>query len=115
MRECVRLCAKVGDGSTYKEIVAMRVKPADSVLRDDASLNQWIRENVTTSHHISSTCKMGPGSDSMAVVDQYGKVHGVKGLRVADASILYDCPRANTNVPTMMVGERIAEFIKNGK
>ena len=115
MRECVRLCAKGGDGSTYKEIVARRVKPEDTVLKDDASLNQWIRENVTTSHHISSTCKMGPSSDDMAVVDQYGKVHGVKGLRVADASILYDCPRANTNVPTMMVGERIAEFIKNGK
>ena len=112
MRECVRLCVKVGDGSTYEEIVAERVKPTDTVLRDDASLNQWIRENVTTSHHISSTCKMGPSSDDMAVVDQYGKVHGVKGLRVADASILYDCPRANTNVPTMKLGERIPEFIK---
>jgi len=115
MRECVRLCAKVGDGSSYEDIVSKRVQPNDFVLKDDASLNQWIRENASTSHHISSTCKMGPSSDDMAVVDQYGKVHGVKGLRVADASILYDCPRANTNVPTMMVGERIAEFINKGR
>ena len=50
----------------------------------------------------------------MAVVDQYGKVHGLEGLRVADASIMPDCVRANTNVTTMMIGERIAGFIKQG-
>ena len=49
------------------------------------------------------------------MVDQYGKVHGVNGLRVGDASIMYDCVRANTNVPTMMIGEKIAEFIKLSK
>ena len=48
----------------------------------------------------------------MAVVDQYGRVHGLEGLRVADASIMPDCVRANTNVTTMMIGERIADFIK---
>ena len=58
---------------------------------------------------------MGPESDSMAVVDQYGKVHGIENLRVADASIMHDCVRANTNVPSMMVGEKVAEFIKQGK
>ena len=58
---------------------------------------------------------MGPLSDSMAVVDQYGKVHGIDGLRIADASIMPDCVRANTNVPTMMIGEKMAEFITKGK
>jgi len=58
---------------------------------------------------------MGPASDPMAVVDQYGKVHGLQGLRVVDASIMPDCIRANTNVTTMMIGERIADFIKAGK
>ena len=70
---------------------------------------------VTTSQHISCTCKMGPSSDAMAVVDQYGKVHGIDGLRVADAAIMPDCIRANTNVTTMMMGERITEFILQGK
>jgi choline dehydrogenase len=54
---------------------------------------------------------MGPDSDPMAVVDQYGKVYGIDGLRVADASIMPDCIRANTNVTTMVIGERIADFI----
>ena len=56
---------------------------------------------------------MGPESDPTSVVDQYGNVHGIKNLRVADASIMPDCPRANTNVPTMMIGEKIADLIKN--
>jgi choline dehydrogenase len=58
---------------------------------------------------------MGPASDTMAVVDQYGKVHGLEGLRVVDASIMPDCIRANTNVTTMMIGEHISEFIQQGK
>ena len=48
----------------------------------------------------------------MAVVDQYGKVHGIEGLRVADASIMPDCIRANTNVTTMVIGERVSDFIR---
>ncbi len=58
---------------------------------------------------------MGPASDPAAVVDQYGKVHGVRNLRVADASIMPDCVRANTNLTTMMIGERIADFIRQGR
>jgi choline dehydrogenase-like flavoprotein len=65
-------------------------------------------------HHICGTCKMGPESDALAVVDQYGRVHSLAGLRVVDASILPDCPRANTNVVTMMLGERIADTIRQG-
>ena len=57
---------------------------------------------------------MGPPSDPMAVVDQYGKVYGTDGLRVADASVMPDCVRANINVTVMVIGERIADFIKEG-
>jgi choline dehydrogenase len=56
---------------------------------------------------------MGPENDQMAVVDQRGKVHGIEGLRVADASIMPDCIRANTNLTTIMIGERIADWIAN--
>ena len=49
----------------------------------------------------------------MAVVDQYGKVHGISGLRVVDASIMPECVRANINVTTMTISERISDFIKN--
>ena len=57
---------------------------------------------------------MGPESDTLAVVDQYGRVHGLTALRVVDASILPDSPRANTNVVTMMLGERMADEIRHG-
>jgi len=73
-----------------------------------------LRHSVETSHHISGTCKMGPSSDPMAVVDQFGKVHGLNNLRVADASIMPDCTRANTNATAMVIGERIAAFIREG-
>jgi choline dehydrogenase len=56
---------------------------------------------------------MGPDSDPMAVVNQHGQVHGIEGLRVADASIMPDCIRANTNLTTIMIGERIADWIAN--
>ncbi|MAE80969.1 MAG: hypothetical protein CL695_05230 [Chloroflexi bacterium] len=58
---------------------------------------------------------MGPHDDEMAVVDQFGMVYGVDRLRVADASIMPDCIRANTNVTVMVIGERIADLIKEGK
>ena len=58
---------------------------------------------------------MGPDSDPMAVVDQYGNVKGLENLKVADASIMPDCIRANTNVTTMMIAERVSDFIKDGK
>ena len=66
---------------------------------------------VRTTHHVSATCKMGPASDRMAVVDQYCNVHGLQGLRVADASIMPHCIRANTNVTSMVIGERAADFL----
>ena len=81
-------------------------------------MRRWTRTcsaKVTTSQHISCTAKMGTADDPMAVVSQHGKVYGLEGLRVADASIMPDCIRANTNVTTMMIGERIAEFIIAGK
>ncbi len=67
---------------------------------------------VNSNSHISCTCKMGPASDPMAVVDQYGRVHGLEGLRVVDASIMPNCVRANINATVMMIGERMADLIR---
>ena len=78
-------------------------------------LDAYMLREVNTGQHISGTCKMGPGSDKMAVVDQYGKVHGMENLRIVDASIMPDCIRANTNVTTMMIAERVSDFIREGK
>ena len=68
--------------------------------------------NVTTSQHISGTCKMGPDSDPLAVVDQQCRVKGLENLRVIDASVMPDCIRANTNCTTIMIAERMADLIQ---
>ncbi len=115
LREAVRLCVNLAEDDSFKDIIEERLAPTDADLASDEALDQWLFREVTTSQHISCTCKMGPDSDPMAVVDQYGKVHGLQGLRVVDASIMPDCIRANTNVTTMMIGERIADFILQGR
>ncbi len=68
--------------------------------------------NVGTSHHVSGTCKMGPASDPMAVVDQYCRVRGVEDLRVVDASVMPNIPSANTNMPCIMIGEHVADWMR---
>jgi len=114
LRDAVRLCLTLAEHEAFKDIIQERVAPTDADLESDETLDEWLLREVTTSQHISATCKMGPASDPMAVVDQYGRVHGLAGLRVADASIMPDCIRANTNVTTMMIGERIADFMRQG-
>lgn len=78
--------------------------------RDD--IRELVRRLAGTYHHQVGTCKMGVGDD--AVVDPQLRVHGVRGLRVADASIMPAVPRGNTNAPSIMVGEKAAELILNG-
>ncbi len=115
MRKAVRLCAKLGDSGPFQEMVIERVTPTDDELASDEALDAWLMKNTGTSHHISCTCKIGPSSDPMAVVDQYGKVHGMEALRVADASVMPDCIRANTNATTIMIAEKIADWVREGK
>lgn len=114
LRDSVRLCVKLGEGKEFENIIQERIDPSDEALASDEALDAWLMREVTTSQHISCTCKMGSASDPMAVVDQFGKVHGMQGLRVVDASIMPDCVRANTNVTTMMIGERVSDFILQG-
>lgn len=64
-------------------------------------------------NHQAGSCKMGPPQDPLAVVDNQLRVYGVKGLRVADASIMPFVTSSNTNAPVMMIGEKAADFIKN--
>jgi len=76
----------------------------------DAAIEQWIRENSETAYHPIGTCRMGPGPNT--VVDDHLRVHGLEGLRVADASIFPTMPSGNTNAPSIMVGEKCADLIK---
>ena len=112
---CVRRCTFAWNSlqnEALADMIETRLDPTDDDLASDDSLDDWMMRNVRTSHHISSTCKMGPDSDPMAVVDQYARVHGLEGLRVADASIMPDCIRANTNATSMVIGERVSDFVR---
>ena len=77
----------------------------------DSALEAYVRANATTTYHPVGTCKMGPSSDAMAVVDPRLRVHGLEGLRVADASIMPNIVSGNTAAASMMIGERAASFI----
>ena len=113
-REVVRLVVDLGRDPAFSDIIEERIYPSDEEVESDDMLNAFIRRTVVSGQHITSSCRMGPSSDDMAVVDQFGRVHGLEGLRVADASIMPNCVRANTNCTTMMIGERIADFIRSG-
>ena len=78
------------------------------LVADDEALAEHIRQNVAGTFHPTGTCRMGRSDDRAAVTDGAGRVHGVAGLRVIDASIMPTIPRGNTNIPTVMVAEKIA-------
>jgi 5-(hydroxymethyl)furfural/furfural oxidase len=84
------------------------------MLRDEELLEQFAREKAHGVWHASGTCRMGAPDDPKAVVDPAGRVIGVEGLRVVDASIMPRVPRANTNFPTMMIAEKMSDAIRAG-
>lgn len=86
----------------------------DRLLADDRALSEFVRANVGGTWHPSGTCRMGRADDPQAVTLNDGRVIGVTGLRVCDASLMPAIPCANTNVPTIMIAERIADLIKEG-
>lgn len=81
-------------------------------ITDDAGLVDWARRNGESIYHPVGTCKMGPASDKMAVVDHELKVHGVEGLRVADCAIMPDLVSGNTHAPAVAIGEKTASMIR---
>jgi choline dehydrogenase-like flavoprotein len=80
-------------------------------IQTDEQLREWVRETAEVAYHPVGTCKMGPASDAMSVVDARLKVRGVKGLRVVDCSIMPTLVGGNTNQPATMIGEKGAQMI----
>ena len=111
LRDAVRISLEIMDHGSFADIVEQVLSPTQEDLVSEETLDEWMKANVWIGQHLTSTCKMGPASDEMAVVDQFGQVHGIENLRIADASIMPDCIRANTNLTTIMIGERIADWI----
>jgi choline dehydrogenase len=94
--------------SPLREVTGEEIAPGVKLQSDDELLD-WVRNNAETTYHPVGTCKMG--SDPMAVVDRELRVHGIEGLRVADASIMPTLTSGNTNAPAIMIGEKCAEMV----
>ena len=94
--------------SPLKEVTGEEIAPG-AHLQSDAELLEWVRNNAETTYHPVGTCKMG--SDPRAVVDSELRVHGLTGLRIADASIMPTLTSGNTNAPTIMIGEKCAAMV----
>ena len=116
MREGVRLALRLSEQSAFKGVIKDQISITDDDLASDEALDSWILRNIGMGgFHSAGTCKMGPQSDPMAVVDQLCYVRGLEELRVVDASVMPDVVRANTNTTTIMIAERAADWIKAGK
>jgi len=94
-------------GPVFSTLADRRVDLA-TLVKDDEALAEHIRQNVAGTFHPVGTCRMGQANDRNAVVDTAGRVRGIAGLRVIDASIMPTAPRGNTNIPTIMLSEKIS-------
>ena len=109
MRKAFRLTREVLAQPAMDAFRGRELSPGPEV-QTDVQLDVYIRDHMHSSYHACGTCKMGV--DPMAVVDPQCRVHGIEGLRVADASIMPMIPSCNLNSPTMMIGEKASDLIR---
>jgi 5-(hydroxymethyl)furfural/furfural oxidase len=112
----MRLVGGLLDGPAWlRRILLRRIivqeTELDHLIEDPVALENYVRQTAVGVWHASGTCRMGAPEDRLAVVDTAGRVHGMTGLRVADASVMPELPTANTNLPTLMIAEKLADMI----
>jgi choline dehydrogenase len=108
--EGVRIARDVASHVPLRELLGEEVGPGSGV-RDDAAIAAWIDSAVGHYYHPVGTCRMGRDDDPLAVTDARGRIHGLQNASVADCSIVPVIPRANTNMPAIAIGERIARWL----
>lgn len=119
MREGIDAAITVLNGSAYAEIVDSifiddKGTPT-SALDDDDYFEKWISQYLGDYFHAVGTARMGLDDDPMSVVDQVGRVHGLQGIHIWDASILPEVPSANTHLPVTMLAERLSSAYIGGQ
>ncbi|HEY6253629.1 MAG TPA: choline dehydrogenase [Candidatus Angelobacter sp.] len=112
MVEGLKLSRQIAHAPALSKFRGRELYPGDDIQSDD-QLHSYVRQVAETLYHPVGTCKMG--GDAMAVVDSELRVRGLDRLRVVDASIMPTVPGGNTNAPTIMVAEKAADMIKNGR
>jgi choline dehydrogenase len=110
-RAAVRITRDIIAQRAFDAYRGREISPGPGV-QTDAEIDAFVRSHAETALHPSCTCKMGDASDPMAVVDNEGRVHGLEGLRVVDASIMPRIVTGNLNAPTIMIAEKIADRIR---
>jgi choline dehydrogenase-like flavoprotein len=100
------------DSALFNDGRVLPVDEAIAALTSRDASDEYIRRTVRHYVHPVGTARMGPEGDVGAVVDQYCRVRGVDNLRVVDASVMPNIPRANTNLTCVMIGERVADWMR---
>ena len=104
----IRIARAIMTAPAMAPLQVSEIAPGADRATDDEILD-WVRQAGETTYHPVGTCKMG--QDPMAVVDARLRVHGIDGLRVADASIMPTLTSGNTNAPSIMIGEKAADMV----
>lgn len=112
--EGVRMGLEVGARPEFDHLRAGLLSPNEDLALDDAALGAWVSRVESSGFHPSCTAKMAPEGDPMGVVDQRLRVRGFRNLFVADASVMPKCPRANIHLTSIMIGERMGEWLREG-
>ncbi len=114
MREAVRVTVRILRSQAFAPLFGRLTELEDRTLDDDALLDAWMLTHLGTAIHLCGSARFGGAGDRGAVVDQYGRVHGVEGLRVADTSILPSTPTRGPAATAVLIGELVADFIRRG-
>jgi choline dehydrogenase len=108
-RDAIRITREIMNQPALDKYRGREISPGEECQTDE-QLDEFVRNHAETAFHPCGSCKMG--SDEMAVVDHQGRVHGMEGLRVVDASIMPQIVTGNLNATTIMIGEKIADRIR---
>jgi choline dehydrogenase len=114
LREGLRVARTLAAQPQLRDLLGAEMNPGPSI-QDDSALAVWIDGAIEHYYHPVGTCAMGTADDSLPVTDAKGRVHGLDNVFVADCSIMPVIPRANTNLPAVVVGERIAGWLLEGE
>jgi choline dehydrogenase len=112
MQRCYEIVRDIAQAKAWDGLLGAPSRP-DTYLTDETRIRDFLRNVCETVYHPVGTCKMG--SDEQAVVDSELRVHGIEGLRIADASIMPTLVGGNTNAPCMMIGEKCSDLMLGRK
>ena len=114
MRAGIRLARKIVTQPALQHLSGNEIMPG-AAAQSDSDLDAFIRDHVESAYHVCGTCKMGDDQTvAENVTDSEGRVHGVSGLRIVDASLFPQVTNGNLNAPVIMVAEKISDDIERG-